>query len=68
MEICKLKLKDGTELEGVIKSPSYMGHNHNLGDFFGFFVDGRLQLAVAESEVAKIFYENSENNHAIETE
>ena len=35
-------------------------YNNNLDGFFGFFVDGRLQLAVAESEVAKIFYANNE--------
>lgn len=56
MEIQKLELKDGTVIEGNIKSPSWMGYNTNLGKFFGILDDNKVKMAINESEIVKIYY------------
>lgn len=57
MKIEKIDCGEGLILEGDIRCPNYMGYNHSLYEFFGYFVDGKLKLAVNRQEVKKIYYQ-----------
>ena len=59
MDIEKIDCGEGLVLEGDIRDHLHMGYCHGLDDFFGFFVDGRLKLAINRSEIKKIYYKDA---------